>query len=160
MDIANVALKPTYITRYEGNRWRDWMEELTPPYIQISKTFSSVSIILNVISFLGVVIFSSVRLLLKIKVTKQIFFLKKPKPVPTDRFRFGFLDKNRFKPVLFGFSVWLGFFQVFSGLVHFGFFSFRLIKPNRTEPVGFFKILIGFFHSLVFLVIFFPVFSV
>jgi hypothetical protein len=27
------------------------MEELTPPYIQISKTFSSVSIILNVIGF-------------------------------------------------------------------------------------------------------------
>ena len=55
--------------------------------------------------FLKVVIFGSVRLLLKIKVTKQIFLKKKPKPVPTDRFRFGFLEKNRFKPVWFGFSV-------------------------------------------------------
>ena len=39
------------VSEYEGNRWRDWMEELTPPYIQISKTFSSVLIILNVIGF-------------------------------------------------------------------------------------------------------------
>jgi hypothetical protein len=38
--------------------------------------------------------------------------------------RFGFLDKNRFKPV------WLGFFRFF--LFRFGFFSFMLIKPNRT----------------------------
>ena len=33
------------------------------------------------------------------KITKLNFFLKKPKPVQTDRFRFGFLEKNRFKPV-------------------------------------------------------------
>ena len=64
---------------------------------------------------------------------------------------FGFLDKNRFKPVWLGlarffwfgsvFSVWLGFFR---------FFRFGSVFPvpglknrNRTEPVGFFKILIG-----------------
>jgi hypothetical protein len=50
----------------------------------------------------------------------KIFFLKKQKPVQIDRFRFGFLDKNRFKPV------WLGFFsfaRFFSGFFRFGFGS-------------------------------------
>jgi hypothetical protein len=63
-----------------------------------------------------------------------------------DHFRFGsvFQDKNRFKPVWFGFFlfglvfpglawfflVWLGFFPVW---VRFGFFGFQLIKPNRTS---------------------------
>jgi len=60
------------VSEYKGNRRRDWMEELNPPYIQISKTFSSVSIILNVT---GVIIFYSIRFLLK-KIIKQ-FFLKK-----------------------------------------------------------------------------------
>jgi hypothetical protein len=43
-----------------------------------------------------------------------------------------------------------GLARFFSGLawffsvwVQFGFFGFRLIKPNRTEPVSFLKILIG-----------------
>jgi hypothetical protein len=57
------------------------------------------------------------------------------------------------------FSVWLGFFLGFF-LFEFGsvwFFLFQAYK-TETEPVGFFKILIGligFFHSSVFLVIFF-----
>jgi hypothetical protein len=38
--------------------------------------------------FLGVIIFDSVWFLSK-KVTKPKFFLKKPKPVQTDRVRFG-----------------------------------------------------------------------
>ena len=54
------------------------------------------------------------------------------------------------------FFVWLNlvrfFFQFFLVWVRFGFFSFRPIKlkPNRTEPVGFFKILIGFFSRFDF----------
>jgi len=58
-------------------------------------------------------------------------------------------------------SVWLCFFQF--GSVFFGsvwFFGFRLMEPDRTEPVSFLNILIGFFYGSVFLVIFFLVFSV
>ena len=79
-----------------------------------------------------------------------------------------FLDKNRFKLVGL---VWLGFFsfgsvfscltQVFSVWVQFGFFSFRLIKPNRT--VWFFIILLGliwFFSRFSFFGYFFLIFSV
>jgi hypothetical protein len=67
-----------------------------------------------------------------------------------------------FFPVLLGFSVWLGFGPVFSGLgsVRFGFFGFRLIKPKPNRTGGFFKILIGFFHGSVFSVTFFSIFSV
>jgi len=70
---------------------------------------------------------------------------------------------NRFGSV---FLFWLGFFRFglvfFLVWVRFGFFGFRLIKLKQTEPVSFFKILIGlisFFHGSVFLV-FFLVFSV
>jgi hypothetical protein len=76
-----------------------------------------------------VVIFGSVRLLLKIKVTKQIFFFKKTKTGSNRPVRFGsvgFLDKNRFKPVWFGFSVWLCFFglaRLFSGFFPVWFVS-------------------------------------
>jgi hypothetical protein len=62
-----------------------------------------------------VVIFGLVWFLSTKKKTKSKFFLKKPKPVQTDLFRFGFLEQ---KPV------WLGFFdlaQFFSG-----FFSVRV----------------------------------
>ena len=55
-----------------------------------------------------------------------------------------FQDKNRFKPV------WLGFFRF--GFCSVWFFRFQAYK---TEPVGFFKILIVFFHNSVFSVIFF-----
>jgi hypothetical protein len=68
-----------------------------------------------------VFIFGLVRFLSK-EVTKPIFFLKKPKPVQTDRFRFGFLEQ---KPVQTGLarffrfgSVWAWFF---SGFFQFGF---------------------------------------
>ena len=67
---------------------------------------------------------------------------------------------NRFDSVFFRcglvFSVWLGFALFFSGffrfgfgLVRFGFFGSRLkkSKPNRTEPVSFFKILIDLIGS-------------
>jgi hypothetical protein len=89
---------------------------------------------------LGVIIFYSIRFLSKKKI-KPIFLLKKPKPVQTDRFRFGFLgqkpvqtDRFRFgflgqKPVQTGLALffdlarfWLGFFlfgSVFS--LWFGF---------------------------------------
>jgi hypothetical protein len=79
---------------------------------------------------LGVIIFYSIRFLSKKKI-KPIFLLKKPKPVQTDRFRFGFLGQ---KPVQTGlalffqfgsvlawfFPVWLSFFA----LARFFFFSF------------------------------------
>ena len=118
---------------------------------------------------LGVIIFSSVRFLSKKSNQIEFFFQKKSKPnrnwfKPTGfgSIRFGFLGK---KPVQTGlarffrfFPVWLGFFQF-----RFGFFGFRLINRNWTNPARFFKILIGligFFHSSVFSIIFFPVFSV
>jgi hypothetical protein len=44
------------------------------------------------------------------------------------------------------------------GSIRFGFFGFRL--KNRTEPVGFFKILIGFFSRFGFFSYFFLVFSI
>jgi hypothetical protein len=90
---------------------------------------------------------------IKKKVTKLIFFKKtktKPKPVQTNRFQFGFLGQNRFRPV------WLIFFPIFSVRFRFGFSSFRLI--NRIEPVGFFKILIGFFLRFGFFYYFFSSF--
>jgi hypothetical protein len=58
-----------------------------------------------------VFIFGSVQFLSK-EVTKLNFFFKKPKPVQTDRFWFGFLEQ---KPVQTGlarfFRFWLGFFR-------------------------------------------------
>ena len=66
--------------------------------------------------------------------------------------QFGFLGQKPVQTGLTRFSeFWLGFFSGF-GSVWFGFFSFLLIKPkpNRTEPAGFFKILIGFFYGSVF----------
>jgi hypothetical protein len=55
---------------------------------------------------------------------------------------------------LFGlvFSVWLGFFGFGFGSV----FSIPGLK-TETEPVGFFKILIGFFSRFGFFGYFFPV---
>jgi hypothetical protein len=61
----------------------------------------------------------------------------------------------------FGSVFFLFFFYL--GSVRFGFFGFRLIKPNPTEPVGFFKILmdlIGFFSRFGFFDCFFSGFSV
>jgi hypothetical protein len=87
----------------------------------------------------------------KKKSNQTEIFLKKPKQVQTDQFRFGFLgqkpvqtDQFRFgflgqKPVQPGLA---RFFLVFS--VSVWFFRFRTYK-TETEQVSFFKILIGFF---------------
>jgi hypothetical protein len=61
--------------------------------------------------------------------------------------RFGFFDKNRFDSVFFCLAQ---FFQFGFGSVWF--FRFQAYK-TKTEPVGFFKILIsliGFFYGSVF----------
>jgi hypothetical protein len=50
------------------------------------------------------------------------------------------------------------FGSVFFGLGSVRFFWFQTYK-TETEPVGFFKILIGFFHGLVFSVFFFDFFG-
>jgi hypothetical protein len=98
-----------------------------------------------------------------IKKNNQIEILKKKKlkPVQTDQFRFNSVPFFRTKTSSnqFGlvFLVWLGFFRFGSGF--FWFFRFHAYK-TETEPVGFLKILIGFFWGLVFSVIFYPVFSV
>jgi hypothetical protein len=85
----------------------------------------------------GVFIFGSVRFLSKI-VTKPNFFLKKSKPIQTDRFQFGsvmffrtktgsnrfWLGLTRFFPVWLDFfdlaQFWLGCFPVFSVQARFG----------------------------------------
>ena len=80
-----------------------------------------------------IIIFYSVWFLSK-KVIRVIFSKKtKPKPVQTNRFRFGLVILEQ-KPVLIWFDFFglARFFFVFS--IRFGFFSFRLIKlkPNRS----------------------------
>jgi len=61
------------------------------------------------------------------------FFLKKPKPVQTDWFRFGFLGQ---KPVQIGLARFFsGLAQFFFVWVRFGFFGFRLIKPKPNWSV-------------------------
>ena len=69
--------------------------------------------------------------------------------------RFGFFrtktGSNRFGSVFSVLSsVFFGLAQFFPVWVRFGFFGFSLIKQNRTEPVGFLKILIGFFSRFGF----------
>ena len=122
----------------------------------------------------------------------RIFLKKKHKPVQTDRFRFGsvrFLEKKPvqtglawffrfgsilawFFPVWLGFSVWLGFGSVFSGLawfffsffglgsVWFGFFCFRLIKPKPNRTGWFFQNFNRFFFMVWFFWLFFSSFLV
>jgi hypothetical protein len=87
---------------------------------------------------------------------KILFFLEKPKPVQTDRFRFGFLGQKRFKPVWFGFfglarffrdknrfnRFWLGFFgltRFFAGLAwfFFGLGLARLFFSGFLDFLGF-----------------------
>jgi hypothetical protein len=84
-----------------------------------------------------VIIFGLIRFLLK-KNNQTEFFLKKPKPVQTDRFRFGSIFLTKIGSNRFG-SVWLGFFQ---------FGSVWFFYKNRFKPVW-----IGFFG----LARFFPV---
>ena len=106
-----------------------------------------------------VIIFGSVRFLLK-KITKlkYIFLKKKPKPGQTDRFRFGFGS------VFFGFgSVFFGlarFWLGFSGLARFFRFRFGFLlikpKPNRTDRFfQNFNMFNRFFFSIQFLSYFF-----
>ena len=88
---------------------------------------------------LSVIIFGSFRFLSKKSNQTEI----EPKPVQTDRFRFGFLGQ---KPVQTGLtrffrldSFWLVFFPVWLGFfpdwVRFGFFGLRLIKPKPNQSV-------------------------
>jgi hypothetical protein len=87
-----------------------------------------------------------------IKKSNQTGFFKKtktePESVQTDRFRFGYFrkkgDSNRFGSVFFGLGSIL-------------FFQFQAYK-TETEPVGFFKILIGFFSRFGFFGYFFSCF--
>ena len=108
------------------------------------------------------IIFSSVQFLSK-KIIKPKLKKKnrnRTEPVQTDWFRFGFLGQNRFGLVLARFfrfcsvfSVWVGFglvfFPIFFGLGSVWCFRFQAYK-TETEPVGFFKILIGFFSRFCF----------
>ena len=90
--------------------------------------------------FLEVIIFGSVRFLLK-KNNYTDFFIKKtktePKPVQTDRFWFGLFFRTKTGSNQFGtvFSVWLGFFR--SGFGSVRFFQFQAYKietePNRSS---------------------------
>ena len=77
---------------------------------------------------------------------------------------FGFLGKNQFKPVWFGFFSSLARFFRFSSVFFGSVFSvLGLENRYRTEPVGFFKILfglIGFFSWFGFIRVFFLGFSV
>jgi len=61
-------------------------------------------------------------------------------------------------PDLAQFFFWLGFARFFSGLarVFFGFGSVFRFQTYKTEPVGFFNILIGFFSQFEFFYYFFP----
>jgi hypothetical protein len=113
---------------------------------------------------IGVIIFCLVWFLLK-KIIKFNFFLFKKTKTGSNRpvsVRFGFLGQ---KPVQTGLAqffrfglVLARFFSSFFSLSSVRFFWFQAYK-TETEPVGFFKILIGFFHGSVFSVIVFPVFS-
>jgi hypothetical protein len=123
-------------------------------------------IVLNNIVKVRVIIFDSV-LFLSRKSNQTEKKLKKLKPVQTDRFGFGSIQFFRTKTGWnrFGsfFPIWLclawffcffRFGSVFS--VSVWFFRFQTYK---TEPISFFKILIGFFYSLIFLVIFLQFFQ-
>ena len=101
------------------------------------------------------IIFGSVRFLSK-KVIKPKFFLKKKTETGSNRpvsVRFGFFGK---KPVQTGlarfsrfgsvFPVWLGFFSSFFRFRFGSVFSYK----TKTEPAGFFKILIGSVFSVIF----------
>ena len=115
----------------------------------------------------------------KKKVIKLNFFKKNQNRTETGSnrpilVRFGFFRQKPVDPVFSGFawffrfdsvfSAWLGLTRFFSSLVlvffsldSVRFFWFRAYK-TETKPVGFFKILIDFFHRLVFSVIVFVIF--
>jgi hypothetical protein len=112
-----------------------------------------------------VIIFDSIWFLSKNN-NKTKFFLKKNQNrfKPTDFSSVWFFKKKPVWLSFFSFALFfpvlLGFFSICSGLGSVWFFQFQAYK---TEPVGFFKILIGlidFFHSSVFSIVFFLIFSV
>jgi len=123
----------------------------------------------------GVIIFGLVWFLSK-KITKLNFFFKirnrvKPTGFGSVQFFRAKTGSNRFGSV---FPVWLGFGLVFSVLARFFpvlawffwfgsvffpvFFCFGSVRffayKTKTEPAGFFKILIGFFFNSVFSIFF------
>jgi len=89
-----------------------------------------------------------------IKKTIKLKF-KKKKTTETGSNRSVSVRFFRKKPVQTGlarfFQFWLGFFSIW---VRFGFFWFQIYK-TETEPIGFFKILIGFFSRFNFFSYFF-----
>jgi len=120
-------------------------------YIHSKISQSKLKRIQNLSSFIGVIIFGSVRFLLK-KITKPKFFFEKKTETGSNRpvsVRFGFLGQ---KPVQTGlarfFRFWLGFLGFFRfgsilarfffwffvgfGLVRFFWFFAYKTKPNRT----------------------------
>ena len=104
-------------------------------------------------------IFDSVQFFfLKNNQTKFFFKKTKTSSIQPVSVRFGFFEK---KPVQTGLArFWLDFFRFGFGSVRF--FRFQAYK-TETEPISFFKILIGlidFFHGSIISVIVFPVFSV
>ena len=69
-------------------------------------------------------------------IIKPNFFLKKPKPVQTNRFRFGFLGQKLIQTSLaWFFPVWLSFFWFFSVWVWFG--SVSVLGSNQFDLVFF-----------------------
>jgi hypothetical protein len=79
---------------------------------------------------LGVIIFGLVRFLSK-KITKPVFFKKtetKPKPIQTDRFRFGYFRTKT------GFFDLAWFFLVFFGLGLVWFFQVQAYKTESNLP--------------------------
>jgi len=109
----------------------------------------------NGTDWLVVMIFGSVRFLLKIIIKLNFFFLKWNRFKPTGFGSVILEQKPVFSGLVWFFSVWLGFF----GLGSVQFFWFQAYK---TEPIGFFKILIGliFFFTVQFFSFFFLVFSI
>ena len=87
----------------------------------------------------------------------EICFFKKPKPVQTDRFRFGSVWFLWQKPVQAGLTRFFGlarFFQVFFRF-GFSFFGFRLIKPKPNQTGQFLKNFNRFFFTIQFFQVFF-----
>ena len=96
---------------------------------------------------LGVIIFGSVRFLLK-KVTKPKFYFLKKNRNQFKLIGFGsvFYDKNRFKPVWFGFFCLARFF---SGLARFFFYLslIQLFFSDFLTPVKYVKYRVSKMHG-------------
>jgi hypothetical protein len=86
----------------------------------------------------------------------EICFFKKPKPVQTDRFRFGSVWFLWQKPVQAGLTRFFGLARFFQGFFRFGFsfFGFRLIKPKPNRTGRFLKKFNWFFFTIQFFQLF------